>query len=199
MEGSDDSELPGNAGSRTPAVSIDRPDPSVVDALVDLWVALATDQRAHDSHILPDGNRALVRDTLARHAVTGSVRVARARGADEPIGFVAFDIEHGAYEQDETRGIVRNVYVEPAYRRNGVGGALMDEAEAALRDAGATVVTLEAMAGNRSAREFYRERGYEPHRVQFEKPVEGGTNGGSHSERATVEPSAENDTHSKED
>ncbi|WP_049987145.1 GNAT family N-acetyltransferase, partial [Halobellus rufus] len=125
-------------GPKEPAVSIDCPDPAEVDALVDLWVDLATDQRAHDSHILPEANRAVVRDTLARQAVGGGVRVARL--ADETVGFVSFDVERGAYEQEETRGVVRNVYVDPEYRNEGVGTALMGAAEAALREAGATVV-----------------------------------------------------------
>mgnify|MGYP000144456830 CR=1 FL=1 len=179
-----------DAGTDRPTVSIDRPDSTAVDAVVDLWVALASDQRAHDSHILPEENRAVVRDTLARQAVTGGVRVARSE--DAVIGFVTFGIERGAYEQDEKRGVVRNVYVEPAYRDDGVGTALMDAAESALRDAGATVVSLESMAANRGAREFYRKRGYEPHRVQFEKSIDCG-------EATARDAPDENDTHSKED
>jgi ribosomal protein S18 acetylase RimI-like enzyme len=156
-------------------VSIERPDLAAVDTLVDLWVALASEQQAHDSHILPEANRAVVRDALAKHAVSGGIRVARCEG--DVVGFVTFDIERGAYEQDEQRGVVRNVYVEPPYRGAGVGTALMDAAESSLRAAGATVVSLEAMAANRAARRFYRERGYRPHRVQFEKGVDGSSDG----------------------
>ena len=171
-------------------VEIEPPEPGAVDALVDLWVALASDQRAHDSHVLPDENRAVVRDTLARHAVTGGIRVARRDG--DIVGFVTFGIERGAYEQDETRGVVRNVYVDPEYRGRGIGGDLLEAAETALADAGATVVALEAMAGNDRARGFYRRRGYTPHRVQFEKPLDGEA-------AADSAEAEENDTHSKED
>jgi ribosomal protein S18 acetylase RimI-like enzyme len=172
------------------AVEIERPEPDEVDAIVELWVALASDQRSHDSHILPEPNRGVIRDTLARHAVTGGLRAAR--HSDEVVGFVSFELERGAYESDETRGVVRNVYVAPAYRDRGIGSDLLDAAETALADAGATVVALEAMAGNDRAREFYRNRGYAPHRVQFEKSLGG--------EAATeYETAAENDTHSKED
>ena len=171
-------------------VEIECPDPGDVDAVVDLWVALASDQRTYDSHILPEPNRGVIRDTLARHAVTGELRAARY--GDEVVGFVSFELERGAYESDETRGIVRNVYVDPEYRGRGIGGALLDAAETALADAGATVIALEAMAGNDRARGFYRRRGYAPHRVQFEKPLD---------REAAVEPpdAEENDTHSKED
>ena len=173
-----------------PPVEVERPEPGAVDALVDLWVALASDQRTYDSHILPESNRSVIRNTLARHAVTGGLRTAR--DGDEVVGFVSFELERGAYESDETRGVVRNVYVEPEYRDRGIGGDLLDAAETALVDAGATVVALEAMAGNERAHEFYRRRGYTPHRVQFEKALDG--------EAATESAGAEeNDTHSKED
>lgn len=168
-------------------VTIERPEPSEVDALVGLWVSLASNQRTYGSHILPEPNRGVIRDTLARHAVTGGLRAAR--HSDEIVGFVSFELERGAYESDETRGVVRNVYVDPEYRGRGIGGDLVSAAEAALADAGATVVALEAMAGNERARGFYRRRGYTPHRVQFEKPLDGDAATGAE----------ENDTHSKED
>lgn len=170
-----------------PPIEIDRPEPDEVDALVELWVALASDQRTHGSHILPEPNRGVIRDSLARRAVTGGLRAAR--HGEEVVGFVSFELERGAYDSDETRGIVRNVYVDPAYRGRGVGSDLLDAAEAALVDAGATVVALEAMADNDRARGFYRCRGYAPHRVQFEKPLDG----------AAPAEADENDTHSKED
>ncbi|MGQ4555139.1 GNAT family N-acetyltransferase [Halobellus sp. GM3] len=202
-----------------PSIAIERPDVTAVEDLVDLWVALASDQRAHDSHVLPEENRAAIRETLARHAVTGGIRIARS--GDETVGFVTFGLERGSYEQDVTRGVVHNVYVAPEHRNAGIGSALMDAAETALRAGGATVVSLEAMARNERAREFYRERGYRPHRVLFEKPVGSGqsvsdsepSDGASAPDRrgeqsdagqadtgsADGESVVENDTHSKED
>ncbi|MFB6091986.1 MAG: GNAT family N-acetyltransferase [Haloquadratum sp.] len=165
-------------GADGPSITVERPEMDAVDALVDLWVALASDQRAYGSHVLPAANRQSVRETLARQVVGGGVRVARCDG--ELVGFVSFDLERDSYERDATRGVVRNVYVVAEYRGRGVGTRLMDAAESALCERGASVLSLEAMAGNDRAREFYRERGYSPHRVQFERPVE-------------------NDTHSKED
>lgn len=180
-----------------PPVSIEPGDVTSIDTLADLWVALASEQRAHDSHLLADANRSVIRDTLARQAVHGSIRVARCDG--DAVGFITFDIERGLYEEDETRGVVQNVYVAHEHRGQGIGTALMDAAESALRDAGATVITLEAMAANRRAREFYRDRGYEPHRIQFEKSVATGAGGASTETNEAREPSRENDTHSKED
>jgi ribosomal protein S18 acetylase RimI-like enzyme len=151
---------------------------SDVDRLVELWVALARDQRAYDSHIDPEANRAVVRETLARHIVVDGVTVAR--HADDVVGFVMFGLEHGAYEQRVTRGVVDNLFVSSGWRGEGIGAALLDRAETALAAAGADVVSLETMATNRRAQRFYERHGYHAHRVVLEK-------------------STQNDTHSKED
>ena len=177
------------AGAGEPSVTIEPIDAVAVDALVELWVDLAAGQRAHGSHVLPAPNRESVRESLARHAVAGGLRAARRD--DEVVGFVSFALERGAYESDETRGIVHNVYVDPDHRNRGIGGDLLAAAESALADAGASVVALEAMAANDGARRFYRRHGYAPHRVELEKRVRGGA--------ADPASPGENDTHSKED
>jgi ribosomal protein S18 acetylase RimI-like enzyme len=175
----------GDGADDTSPITIEPVDAAAIDALVDLWIDLAAGQRAHGSHILPEPNRESVRDTLARHAVVDEVRAARHDGT--PVGFVSFALERGAYESDETRGIVHNIYVVPEYRDRGIGSDLLAAAESALADAGASVVALEAMAANDEARRFYRARGYAPHRVELETRVDGG-----------APASGENDTHSKE-
>ena len=151
---------------------------SDVDRLVELWVALARDQRAYDSHLEPAANRGPVRETIARHIVVDGVTVARS--TDEIVGFAMVGLEHGDYEQSVTRGVVNNIFVLPEWRGRGIGGRLLDAAEVALADAGADVFSLETMATNARARRFYEREGYRPHRVELEK-------------------SAQNDTHSKED
>lgn len=188
--GGDECDPNHGGGDGVPPVEIDAVEPLEVDALVDLWVDLAASQRTHGSHILPEPNREAVRDTLARHAAVGGMYAAR-RG-DEVVGFVSVALERGAYESDVRRGIVHNVYVTPERRGEGIGSDLLDAAEAALEDAGASTVTLETMAANESARRFYRRRGYTPHRVELEKPLGAGSDAASG--RA-----AESDTHSKED
>ncbi|MFC7128130.1 GNAT family N-acetyltransferase [Haloferax chudinovii] len=168
---------------------------SDLDRLADLWVELAADQRAFGSHLRADANRTPIREALARHVAADGVLVARegdtaggteggsnteAAGTDDVVGFVMFDIEAGAYEQDATRGLVRNLFVRPAYRDAGVGTRLLEAAENALGEAGADTVALDVLAANDAARRFYRRHGYRPHRVELEK-------------------SMRSDTHSKED
>ncbi|RDZ34594.1 MULTISPECIES: GNAT family N-acetyltransferase [Haloferax] len=169
---------------------------SELDDLVELWVELAADQRASGSHLRAEANRTPIREALARHVAADGVLVAREgdvsnggtevgssaedADADGLVGFVMFDIEAGAYEQDATRGMVRNLFVRPAYRDAGVGTRLLAAAENALADAGVDAVALDVLADNEAARRFYRRHGYRPHRVELEK-------------------SMRSDTHSKED
>lgn len=152
-------------------MDVDRPATDEADAIADMWVALAREQRPHGSHLLADANRAHVRASVARHVVAGDLLVARR--ADEPVGFVWFELETGAYEQDATRGLVRNLYVRPDHRGEGVGSDLLAAAEERLRSAGAETLSLEVLAANEDARRFYRRHGYSPHRVELEKPADG--------------------------
>lgn len=159
-------------------IRVGRAEAADVDALADMWVALAVDQRSYQSHLQADENRGRIREAMARHVVTDGVRVARVDG--DIVGFVMYGLERGDFAQDETRGVVRNLYVKPDHRSRGIGSRLLETAESALREAGATRVSLEAMAENDRARSFYERHGYAVHRVELEKAVE-------------------NDTHSKED
>ncbi|ELZ94232.1 sporulation regulator-like protein [Haloferax mucosum ATCC BAA-1512] len=163
---------------------------SDLDTLSDLWVALARGQRTFGSHLAAEANRATIRDAMAYHLSVGGILVARdespdddvpARASDSNIvGFVMFDTESGAYEQDVTRGVVRNLFVVPDRRDSGIGSRLLDAAERELRTAGVETVALDVMATNDAARRFYRRHGYRPYRVELEKPIQ-------------------NDTHSRED
>ncbi|WP_123621588.1 GNAT family N-acetyltransferase [Halorubrum sp. CSM-61] len=154
----------------TPATADD------VDRVTDLWIALAEGQRAHGSTLLAEGNRAAVREWVSRSVVTGELLVARDDGnaTDEPVGFVGFALDRGGYDRDRTRGVVSNLFVVPERRGEGIGADLLEAAERALRQAGAETVALEALAANDRAREFYAERGYEPHRVELTKSLAAG-------------------------
>jgi len=151
-------------------VTVDPADPVEADAVADLWVALASEQRPHGSHVDPDANHDAIRESMARHAVDGGLTVAR--DGDDIVGFVRFDVERGALVQDRVRGVVRDIYVVPARRDEGIGARLLDAAEAALRGRGVTVVALEALAANADAIRFYERQGYRRHRIEFEREVE---------------------------
>jgi GNAT superfamily N-acetyltransferase len=151
-------------------MDVERPSVSAVDDLVDLWVALAADQRAVGSHLYAERNRDRIREALAGRVTVGGAFVAR----DEDrrlVGFVTFYPESETYAQDRTRGIVENLYVVPERRGEGVGTRLLHAAEDALAAGGADAVALEALAANDRARRFYAQHGYTPHRIEFERAV----------------------------
>ena len=154
-------------------MDITTPSTAVTDRVTDMWVELADDQRAYGSHLFGPENRATIREVVLQRIAADNLLVAR---RDETVvGFVMFTLERGRYEQDVEPGLVENLYVDPGARREGIGTALLRAAEADLAAEGATTVRLEAMAPNEAAREFYTARGYTPHRVAFEKPVENDT------------------------
>ena len=152
---------------------ITTPSTDDVNAVVDQWVALASDQRTYDSHISPERNRAAIREVALRRIVSDELLLAREDG--ELTGFVMFTIETGQYEQDVQRGIVQNLYVSPDHRNQGIGTALLTAAEESLAESGADCVALNVMADNDAANRFYRRHGYDPHRIELEKPVESDT------------------------
>ena len=154
-------------------MDITTPSTELTDRLTDMWVDLARDQRSYGSHLLGPENRAVIRETVVQRIVADNLLVARREG--RVVGFVMFTVEHGRYEQDVTPGLIENLYVEPVARRDGVGSALLRAAEERLVADGATVVQLEAMAENESARQFYAAHGYTPHRLELEKRTENDT------------------------
>lgn len=144
-----------------------------VSAIVDGWVALARDQRAHGSHLLAEENRSTVREHVVHHVVGERIYVARREG--EIVGFVQFSTEIGTYQLDVDRGVVETLYVAADHRGEGIGGRLLERAEQALAADGITAVGLEVMAANQDARRFYRAHGYDVHRIGMEKALENDT------------------------
>lgn len=143
-----------------------------VDAITEQWLDLATEQLQYGSHLRVSENSEAIRMALASHVANGTALLARAEGV---VGFVSFEVVEGFFEERVTRGRIQNLYVAPAWRDRGVGSALLDAAESALLDAGAERIAIEAMAANEDARRLYEDRGYEPHRIEYERPVESDT------------------------
>jgi ribosomal protein S18 acetylase RimI-like enzyme len=154
-----------------------------VDSLADAWVALAAEQREHGSHLHAASNRDRIRESMAHHVVEGTCLVARDPSSDDAavstpadherfVGFVTFAVQSGGYDVDAVRGAVENLYVDPGFRGQGVGAALLDAAEAELDSRGVEVVTLEVLAANQRARAFYAREGYDEQRVVAEKRID---------------------------
>jgi ribosomal protein S18 acetylase RimI-like enzyme len=149
-----------------------------LDRILELWVALAEEQREHGTHLTVEPNRELIRESLAQRIVDQTCLVARraeaAGDTAEIVGFLSFDHERNGLDRDVERGVIENLYVVPESRGEGLGTALLEVAEAALAGAGADRIVLEAMAGNDAARRFYEAQGYRPHRITYERPAPDG-------------------------
>jgi GNAT superfamily N-acetyltransferase len=149
------------------------PDTALAGEITDLWIDLAESQQAYGSHLLTEGNRTRIRESVVRHIVTDTLLIARE--GDDLAGFVMFSVESGSFEQDVRRGVIENLFVAEPFRNESLGGELLAAAEEALADRDVEVVALEAMWTNEDARAFYRDRGYEPHRVELEKSLQSDT------------------------
>lgn len=139
------------------------------DAVIEMWLALADGQRQYGSHIPAEPNRTQIRESVLRHITGEQLLLAR---TDHHCGFVMFTVEQGSFEQDVTRGIVENLYVDPEFRGDGIGSELLAAAEQRLKDQDVDTVALHVMTDNERAREFYQRLGYDPHRLELEKSVE---------------------------
>lgn len=154
-----------------------------LDAVTDRWVSLVADQRSHGAHLLPEENRDEARDVISQYIHTANIAVARLATNDDTgtdlgspvVGFVMYHLETGLYDQDVTRGIIDNLYVDPEHRDGTIGTQLLDFAESELAEDGADVFALSVMFANDAARRLYERRGYEPHRIMLEKPTESDT------------------------
>ncbi|AGB16165.1 acetyltransferase [Halovivax ruber XH-70] len=153
-----------------------------VDQVLECWLRLADEQRAHGSAVHVDDNREPMRQILSAQQVANGLLVARV--GDEIVGFVTFTVETETVAVDPTRGLLTNIWVDPAHRNEGIGTALLDAAETELADRGADVCRLEVLEDNESARRFYRDHDYESRRRIMERSL-----------RAREK----NDTHSKGD
>jgi GNAT superfamily N-acetyltransferase len=59
------------------------------------------------------------------------------------------------------------VYVDPAYRRQGIAKALLQHAEAWAKNSGYTQMGLQVFTANRSAIELYQQLGYQPRSISM--------------------------------
>jgi ribosomal protein S18 acetylase RimI-like enzyme len=156
-------------------IEIEPADMEDMDAITEQWLDLAAEQLQYGSHLRVSANREAIRMALARHVANGTALLARVEGV---VGFVSFEIVDGVFEERVTRGRIQNLYVVPKWRDRGVGSDLLDAAESKLAEDGADRIAIEAMAANENARRLYESRGYDPHRVEYERPAESDTQPG---------------------
>lgn len=96
-----------------------------------------------------------------------------AQVGDQPAGLIAAEVvawrpsfsldpAHPEVSKRYHAGEILELYVREAYRRKGLGRALMLEVERRLRARGCKWMRLEVFAPNRIAQKFYTSLGYRP-------------------------------------
>lgn len=75
-------------------------------------------------------------------------------------GFCVFSVEQHWYRRDLTDGYVDEFYVEPSFRRRGVGRELAQAMLAELRRAGVREIGLSVLRRNERAQAFWRSLGF---------------------------------------
>jgi ribosomal protein S18 acetylase RimI-like enzyme len=100
----------------------------------------------------------------------GRMFVAEEDGA--VVGFVGV-LARVVPEPDETQAYayVSDLVVLPAYRRRGIGRALLERAEAYARGEGARVLRVGVLAKNEAAARLYRSLGFGDYTIQLNKPL----------------------------
>jgi GNAT superfamily N-acetyltransferase len=86
-----------------------------------------------------------------------------AEHAGRLVGYVCLFGQMGPEDPDEVDRVhsyVADLYVCPAFRRQGVGDRLLEQAEEFARGLGVAKIELKVLADNRRARRFYRRHGY---------------------------------------
>jgi len=88
------------------------------------------------------------------------------------VGFVAVRVRVAPEEPDEDQtpyAYISDLVVLPAYRRRGIGRALLDRAEALVRSSGTGLVRVGVLAKNESAAKLYRAVGFTEYQLQLVK------------------------------
>jgi ribosomal protein S18 acetylase RimI-like enzyme len=114
---------------------------------------------------IPD--EASERRFLAKHLRDGTSTLFFASGAGVPLGFVQL-FESWSTVRLAPVLILEDLFVEPQFRRRGIGRSLIDAALAFARESGAAAMFLETAVENERAQEVYEREGWQ-REVAFHK------------------------------
>lgn len=74
-------------------------------------------------------------------------------------------------DEEQAYAYVSDLVVLPAYRRRGIGRALLERAEAYARREGARTLRVGVLAKNEAAGRLYRSIGFSDYTIQLTKPL----------------------------
>ena len=79
-----------------------------------------------------------------------------------PVGYIVLTFGY-SFEYHGRDSFIDELYIEPQYRRRGLGRRALLFVEERARELGVTAIHLEVDQGNDAAAELYRRTGYEDH------------------------------------
>ncbi len=111
--------------------------------------------------------RSSYRDSLANLEHTPGVAAFTIDNANnDPVAFIVLSLQ----EAEAARQLSIDVlYVNPGYRRTGLGRKLIEKALAYSRERGAISIRLDVSVGNEAALALYRVAGFATTRLQLER------------------------------
>ena len=79
-----------------------------------------------------------------------------------PVGYIVLTFGY-SFEYQGRDSFIDELYIEPQYRRQGIGRRAVEFVEARARELGVNAIHLEVDRGNDAAEELYRRAGYDDH------------------------------------
>ncbi len=108
-------------------------------------------------------DESVVRDALRRFLASPDLGQAWIFFDDEtPVGYIVLTFGY-SFEYHGRDSFIDELYIEPEYRRQGIGRRAMQFVEERARKLGVNAIHLEVDQGNDPAAELYRRAGYNDH------------------------------------
>ncbi len=129
--------------------------------LLALWLDLIEHHRCLDPDY-PDvpGSQELLLGEIERGLRTGSCRLAVAEESSELVGFIFIEVGGRALLDEGGQGSIHELFVAPAWRRKGLGRALVGFADGFFKERGAESVSVRIETSNAEAYHFWFRLGF---------------------------------------
>ena len=127
-----------------------------------LWMQSAEEHTSHDRiYETSPGAEKTMRRFLAEVANSGYSFLFVAVAGDQTVGFISGELRQGSPTfLPKTWASVDDVFVEPEYRNQGMGRALLQSVRAWAQERGADGISLQVAAANSRGRKFYEKLGF---------------------------------------
>jgi len=127
-----------------------------------LWMQSAEEHTAHDRvYKTAPGAEKTMRRFLVDVANNGYSFLFVAAAGDMTVGFISGELRQGSPTfLPKTWAAVDDIFVEPEYRNQGMGRALLQSVQNWAQERGADGISLQVAAANERGRKFYEDLGF---------------------------------------